>query len=54
MAKATHHVCMDCDVEFRVKHELEDDMLSVVFCPFCGESIEPEEEYELSDEDEEE
>lgn len=51
MAKS-QHVCMECDVEFRVAHEQEANTVKVLFCPFCGTEIVPEEEYELDDEEE--
>lgn len=48
------NVCLDCDVEFRVKHEAEENIHTVQFCPFCGCEITPDEEYELGEEEEDE
>lgn len=50
MAKS-QHLCDECDVEFRIHHEME-YTVKVLFCPFCGTEIVPEEEYELDDEEE--
>jgi len=51
MPKSKQHLCIDCDIEFRVTHEVEAETVKVLFCPFCGLEITPEEEYEI-DEDE--
>lgn len=46
--------CVNCEIEFRIKHENDDDVFPVRFCPFCGNSLDPEEEtYEVDEEDEE-
>jgi predicted RNA-binding Zn-ribbon protein involved in translation (DUF1610 family) len=51
MAKSQHHVCLSCDNEFRVIHEVEGETLRVQYCPFCGEGIDAEETYEIEEEE---
>ena len=48
--------CYNCDAEFKV-HSLfdeENDEMTVMFCPFCGEELDGIDEEELWDETEEE
>lgn len=45
------YTCNECDAEFKIKHELDDDYYEVNFCPFCGKEIWEEDEHE-TDEDE--
>ena len=36
--------CDNCDAEFKIKHSLDEGYYEVNFCPFCGASIEEEED----------
>lgn len=46
-------VCLYCEAEFQMKHSMDEISYNIVFCPFCGEDLEKEEEYDLYDEEEE-
>ena len=39
-------VCENCEAEFRIKHDLDENYYSVRFCVFCGSEL--TEELELS------
>ena len=47
-------VCENCEAEFRIKHDLDENYYSVRFCVFCGSELteELEDEIEWQDEDE--
>lgn len=46
-------VCASCEAEFMLKHDMDDDLYRVEYCPFCGETMDDEDyEYDV-DEDEE-
>ena len=43
-----------CEAEFTIKHNLDEDHYRVEYCPFCGDTLETDEDYEYDmDEDEE-
>lgn len=44
-------LCEECDVEFRIKHDNNDEIFVPKFCPFCGKPLD-DEEYDIEDEDE--
>lgn len=48
-------VCSSCEAEFTLRHDMDDDHYRVEYCPFCGEMLEDDEdyEYEINDEEEE-
>jgi len=47
-------VCASCEAEFMIKHDMDDDHYRLEYCPFCGEQMEDDEDYEYDiDEDEE-
>lgn len=48
-------VCVSCEAEFTIRHDMDDNHYRVEYCPFCGETMEDDEdyEYEINDEDEE-
>jgi hypothetical protein len=46
-------VCLDCEAEFTIRHDMGDDHYQVTYCPFCGEELDVEEEYDFDDEEEE-
>jgi hypothetical protein len=45
--------CLLCDAEFNIRHSMDDKHYRVEFCPFCGEILDTEEEYEFVEEDDE-
>lgn len=46
-------VCLECEAEFTLRHDMDDDHYKVEFCPFCGVELDNEEEYDFTDEEEE-
>lgn len=48
-------VCLFCEAEYNLKHNMDEDHYIIKFCPFCGEELEDCEEYnfDFMDEDEE-
>lgn len=48
-------VCTYCEAEFNIRHDMDEDHYRVEFCPFCGEQLEQDEDYEFdfSEDDEE-
>ena len=46
-------LCPACEAEFTIKHNLDEDHYRVEYCPFCGDTLETDEDYEYDmDEDE--
>tara|TARA_B100001996_G_C18370328_1_gene481343 strand:+ start:260 stop:445 length:186 start_codon:yes stop_codon:yes gene_type:complete len=46
--------CEKCDGVAEIKHEQSHTFYNVKFCPFCGEELELEEEFQINDPFEEE
>jgi len=46
-------VCLMCEGEFILRHDMDDEHYRIEYCPFCGESLDSEEEYEFEDEEDE-
>ena len=42
-------VCESCDAEFRIKHDMDKRLYSIVHCPFCGDDLNEENEDLLED-----
>jgi predicted RNA-binding Zn-ribbon protein involved in translation (DUF1610 family) len=51
MAKVKHEFCIECEAEFKVRFDMDDERYVVLFCPFCGADIEQEEVMEFPEED---
>jgi rRNA maturation endonuclease Nob1 len=51
MAQVKHEVCLECEAEFKIKFDMDDERYKVRFCPFCGAEIEEEEEMAFPEED---
>ena len=45
-------VCVSCEAEFKIKHDLDEKYYRLSFCPFCGEDLNEEFEDEIEWEDE--
>lgn len=45
--------CLECEAEFTIRHDMDDDHYMVEYCPFCGVELDDEEMFEIDDEDEE-
>jgi hypothetical protein len=50
--KSSTHSCYSCDAEFTVKFSDEEIKLAVEFCPFCGDTLDTEEDVPEEEEDE--
>lgn len=46
--------CEDCNIEFKIKHDADNDIFKVMYCPFCSASLELDEQYDFDDEEDEE
>jgi hypothetical protein len=41
--------CFECDAVFKIRHDLETEYYTVGFCPFCGEAMDDEQEFEYEE-----
>ena len=46
MGKPKTYACIDCDAEFRLAHNMDEDYYQVTLCPFCGAETETEYDFE--------
>jgi DNA replicative helicase MCM subunit Mcm2 (Cdc46/Mcm family) len=46
-------VCESCEAEFKIQHEMDDHFYAVKHCPFCGDTLNSDNEDVLYDEDDE-
>ena len=46
-------VCLSCDAEFSIKHNMDKRLYNIVDCPFCGEELDNDMEDEIEDYEEE-
>ena len=46
----THHECDNCDAVFRIKYDMDDHYYRVSHCPFCGEQLDQEDNYDIEEE----
>ena len=42
-------VCLSCDAEFFIKHNMDKRLYNIVHCPFCGEELDNDMEDEIED-----
>ena len=47
-----HFECDDCGAVFNLTHEMDHDFYKVRVCPFCGEGMSDEENYDLEEPEE--
>lgn len=47
--KPKTYFCTDCDAEFMMKHDMDEDYYKVTMCPFCGAEVETELDFEEDD-----
>ena len=45
-----HFICDECEADFKVHYDMDEDYYEVHFCPFCGAQINKEEDDEEQDE----
>lgn len=41
--------CYGCNLEYRLKYEGDTGLFIPVFCPFCGEETDPDEQYAVEE-----
>ena len=41
--------CEDCDIEFRVRHESNEEIYKPLYCPFCATPISENEDYDVEE-----
>jgi hypothetical protein len=46
--------CASCEADFTIRHDMDDDHYRVEHCPFCGDALEDDADYEYEIEDDEE
>ena len=46
-------VCLSCDAEFSIKHNMDKRLYNIVYCPFCGEELDNDMEDEIEFDEEE-
>lgn len=39
-----HYNCDQCDADFKINHDLDEEYYEVHFCPFCGAQINDEDD----------
>lgn len=44
-------ICLVCEVEFSIKHNMDSKRYKILFCPFCSEALDEEETFEFDEED---
>ena len=42
----TTNLCIECNVEFKVKHDADPEYYPITHCPFCGLELDLEEQLE--------
>ncbi len=38
--------CEDCEAEFHIKYDMDENLYKVLYCPFCGEELSDDDEFE--------
>lgn len=44
-----HNECNNCGAVFKLKHDMDPEYYTVQACPFCGESIDADQQDSLED-----
>lgn len=47
-----HFECSNCDAVYNLKHENDKEYYKPEFCPFCGEPVGEEENFDVDEADE--
>jgi len=42
-------VCLECEAEFVLRHNMDETHYTVTHCPFCGEELDDEETYHFDE-----
>tara|TARA_B100000287_G_scaffold432642_1_gene492417 strand:+ start:214 stop:372 length:159 start_codon:yes stop_codon:yes gene_type:complete len=40
-------VCESCEAEFKIQHNMDDRLYTIVYCPFCAENLPQDEDESL-------
>ena len=46
MSRQKHYHCTDCEAEFKISHNMDEDYYKIEMCPFCGAEVEQELDFE--------
>jgi DNA-directed RNA polymerase subunit RPC12/RpoP len=49
MSKIHEYQCINCDADFKIKHDMDSDYWHIEYCPFCGDKL--DEDNFVDDED---
>lgn len=41
--------CEECDIEFRIRHESDEEIYIPKYCPFCSSLIDENEDYDVEE-----
>lgn len=48
--KNKHYECNSCEAVFRISHDLDTEYYTINNCPFCGETLGDEDNYDIDNE----
>jgi rRNA maturation endonuclease Nob1 len=44
-----HNECSNCSAVFKLRHDMDESYYKVEFCPFCGDTIDEESNFDQDD-----
>lgn len=47
--KNKHFECNSCDAVFKLGHELDDNYYKIEYCPFCGEVLDEDDNFDIEE-----
>ena len=50
--KNKHFECVNCEAVFRIGHDLDTNYYQIQHCPFCGDSLDEDQNYDIEDPEE--
>ena len=50
--KNKHFECVNCEAVFRLGHDLDSDYYKIEYCPFCGDVLDEDQNFDLEADDE--
>ena len=42
-------LCEHCDASYSVQYDMDEEYFKIKFCPFCGDNIPEEDEFNITD-----
>ena len=49
MATMIHNECPSCDAVFKLRHDMDESYYKVEFCPFCGDTLDEDSNFDQDD-----